>query len=278
MVRVKVKADYIYPYGRGFIFYTDKEWKHGIVEINEKYITVYGTSETVRIPLLYIVSVDRKVTLPPLREGRAFFLVEHYCYKIKDKLYLLISGYEENVRLLKKALLCNLTNNVTILYRTEKDWKKGYMAVENNNIVFKPEGLEIKPHTIVKVERRAVTFGLNKVGTIYIEYKTNDEVREIYLLINPAKRDFFWKLINLVIDEHLNKYVISQLTGEERMILYMVKAGASVQEILDKLHITPNEFRKMMDKLEDLGLIKRIIILQLTDRGRKVVDFIPESS
>ena len=274
---LKFKVDFIYPYGRQFLFYTDKNWELGICTLDEKAIKIIGKEEIV-IPVQAIVSIDKRVNLPPISEGRAVILIEFIDIRKKENIYVLISGAEKDIRMFKKNLLILLTKDIGIVYFTKGQWERGFMIPEGDGIVFSGRTKKvIKAESIIKYERRRRSMGFNTVSTIYIQYREGEEKNDLEIITPPLKRDFFWQLLNLIMEEHLLSSVVSKLTRTEKMVLMLINQGATVNEILMKHHLTPTEFKEISDKLEDMGLISKIIILRTTDRGKYVVGHITEN-
>ncbi len=272
---VDCEVEFIHPYGRGFIVYTDKEWKKGKIYLTQREIIIIGDREY-KIPIIAILSVDKRITLPSIKEGRSTLLIEYVDIITKEKLYTLFSGYGSCIRRFKKTLLILLTSNILISYKIGENWGKGFMRVTGSDIVFTPVNYTIHVQEIANIERRSMSTGFSNVGVIYIKEKRDDKITEIYLVTPPLKRDFFWQLLNLLVEEFVYSQVLSKLTEIERLVLLLVSQGASVNEILQKHHLTPDDFKRITDKLQDMGLIKKIILVKITDRGKKIVENITE--
>ncbi len=269
-------VEFIHPYGRNFLFYTDKPWERGVCMINGKNIRIMG-EKSVIIPLVSVMSIDKRITLPPVREGRATLLIEYINIIKKEKVYTLLSGDEGDIREIKKRILVSLIKNLGVMYLTGGNWERGVIDTDGKSIIFNGKTrINIPIESVIKFDRLRRKMGFNTVSTIYIQYGAGDLKKDIEVLIPPLKRDFFWQLINLMMEEYIMGNVISRLTRAERMILMLVHQGANVNEILAKHHFQPNEFKEIVDKLDSLGLINKIIILRITERGRKVVEHITE--
>ncbi len=272
---VDCNVEYIHPYGRGFIVYTDKEWKSGRIYLTQRDIIIMGEKEY-RIPIISIFSVDKRITLPQIKEGRSTLLIEYIDIISREKIYTLFSGYGNCIRMFKKHLLILLTSNVQISYKIGENWAKGYIKVSGSDVVFTPINYTVHVQDILKIERRTISTGFSNVGVIYLKEKRDNETEEIYIVTPPLKRDFFWQLLNILVEEYFYSQVLSKLSRIERLVLLLVNQGAGVNEILQKHQLTPDEFKKITDKLQELGLIKKIILLKITDRGKKLVENITE--
>ena len=272
---VECDVEYIYPYGRGFIVYTDKPWLQGKIYLTRKDIIIVGEKEY-KIPLISIISVDKRITLPTIKEGRSTLLIEFLDIISREKIYALFSGYGNCIRLFKKSLLILLTSTISISYKIEDEWNRGFLRVNNSELIFTPTNYTLNVENILKVERRTISTGFSNVGVIYIKEKKEDEIKEIYVITPPLKRDFFWQLFNLMVEEYMYSQIISKLSKTERLVLLLINQGASVGEILRKHQLSPDEFKKITDKLQEMGLINKIILLKITDKGKKVVENVTE--
>ncbi len=272
---VKCDVEYIHPYGRGFIVYTDKPWLQGKIYLTQKEIIIVGEKEH-KIPLISIISVDKRITLPAIKEGRPTLLIEFLDIISREKIYTLFSGYGNCIRNFKKSLLTLLISSIPINYKIGDDWSKGFLRVGKSELTFIPTNYTINVENILKLERRTISTGFSNVGVIYIKEKKEDEIKDIYVITPPLKRDFFWQLFNLIVEEYMYSQIISKLNKTERLVLLLVNQGASIDEILQKHQLSQEEFEGIVEKLQDMGLIKKIIILKITDKGKKVVENITE--
>ncbi len=272
---IECDVQYIHPYGRGFIVYTDKPWLQGKIYLTSKDIIIVGEKEY-KIPLISIISVDKRITLPTIKEGRSALLIEFLDIMSREKIYALFSGSGNCIRIFKKTLLILLISSVPISYKIEGEWNRGFLKVDELELVFTPTNYTIGVKNILKLERRTISTGFSNIGVIYIKEKRDYEIKEIYIVTPPLKRDFFWQLLNLMVEDYMYSQIISRLSKTERLILLLINQGATVDEILRKHQLSPDEFKKMTDKLQEMGLINKIILLKITDKGKKVVENITE--
>jgi len=272
---VECEVEYIHPYGRGFIVYTDKPWSKGKIYLTQKEIIIIGEKEY-KIPLISIISVDKRITLPAIKEGRSTLLIEFLDIISREKIYTLFSGYGSCIKNFKKALLTLLISTIPISYKVGEEWSRGFLRVGGSEIIFTPINYTLNVENILKLERRTISTGFSNVGVIYIKERKEEEIKEIYVVTPPLKRDFFWQLFNLMVEEYMYSKIISKLSKTERLVLLLVNQGASIEEILKKHQLTPDEFKKITDKLQEMGLINKIILLKITDKGKKVVENLTE--
>jgi hypothetical protein len=272
---VECEVEYIHPYGRGFIVYTDKPWQPGKIYLTQKEIVIIGDREH-KIPIISILSVDKHITLPALREGRSTLLIEYLDIITREKVYTLFSGNGSCIRHFKKALLSIITSSISISYKMDDLWNKGFLRVEDSEVIFTPAGYNLHVSNILKLERRTISTGFSNVGVIYIRERKENGTNEIYIITPPLKRDFFWQLLNLMVEEYIYSQVISKLTETERLVLLLVNQGARVDEIMQKHQLSQEELDRIVEKLQGMGLINKIIILKITEKGKKVVENITE--
>ncbi len=272
---IDCNIEYIHPYGRGFIVYTDKPWLQGKIYLTQRNIIISGDKEY-KIPLISILSIDKHITLPEIKEGRSTLLIEYIDIISREKVYSLFSGMGSCIRRFKKELLILLTSSIPVTYKIGGNWTKGYLKIKGAELLFVPLDYAVNVSDIMKVERRTMSSGFANVGIIYIKEHSEDKINEIYLVTPPLKRDFFWQLINLLIEEYIYSQIISKLTETERLVLLLINQGASVDEILMKHQLSPDEFKSITDKLQNMGLIKKMILLKITDKGKKIVENITE--
>ncbi|OYT59777.1 hypothetical protein B6U71_02195 [Euryarchaeota archaeon ex4484_178] len=272
---INCDVEYIHPYGRRFILYTDKEWSKGRIHLTTKDVILEGT-QTYRFPLVSIVSVDKKIALPTIKEGRSTLLLEYVDIVQKERIFTLFSGYGACIRSFKKHLLSLLTSNVYITYKIQDKWERGFMRAQDSDIIFVPSNYKFHISKLLKFERRSMSTGFSNVGVIVLKVEEGEDTREIWVVTPPLKRDFFWQLLGIMNEEYIYSQLLSKLTRTERLILLLVNEGATVEEILQKHQITPEEFKDITDKLEELGLIKKIIILRITDKGKGILEHITE--
>ncbi len=275
MALIECEVEYIHPYGRKFILYTDKEWGRGRISLTSKEIVLQGT-DVYRFPLISIVSIDKKIALPAVKEGRSTLLIEYVNLSLKERIFTLFSGYGACIRSFKKTLLSILTSNVNITYKIEDKWLKGFMRVQGLDIIFHPINYRFHISKLLKFERRSMSTGFSNVGVIVLKVEEGEEIKEILVVTPPLKRDFFWQLLTIMNEEYIYSQLLSQLTRTERLVLLLINQGATVNEILQKHQLTPQEFKEITDKLEELGLIRKIIILKITDKGKGIVEHITE--
>jgi len=275
MALINCDVEYIHPYGRRFILYTDKEWSKGKIHLTPREIVLEGT-QTYRFPLMSIVSIDKKIALPAIKEGRSTLLLEYVDIIQKERIFTLFSGYGACIRSFKKHLLSLLTTNVPITYRIGENWIKGFMRIQGSEIIFSPSNYKFHISKLLKFERRSMSTGFSNIGVIVLKIEEGDNIKEIWIVTPPLKRDFFWQLLSIMNEEYVYSQLLSKLTRTERLILLLINEGATVDEILQKHQLTPQEFKEITDKLEDLGLIKKIIILKITDKGKGIVEHITE--
>ncbi|MCD6370640.1 MAG: hypothetical protein J7L63_04005, partial [Thermoplasmata archaeon] len=74
---------------------------------------------------------------------------------------------------------------------------------------------------------------------------------------------------------YINTQILMKLTNREKLILQMLDEGWSYQQIQAKLEIPEKDMEEILKKLENFGIVKKIIIVKLTDRGKTVLQFIP---
>ncbi len=275
MALIECDVEYIHPYGRRFILYTDKEWSLGKISLTPKEIVLEG-KEIYRFPLLSIVSIDKKIALPVIKEGRSTLLLEYVDIRSKERIFTLFSGYGACIRAFKKSLLALLTSNVAITYKMGERWYRGFLRVQGSEVTLIPSNYRFHISKLLKFERRTMSTGFSNVGVIVLKIEEGEDVNEIWIVTPPLKRDFFWQLLSIMNEEYIYSQLLSKLTRIERLVLLLINQGATVNEILQKHQLTPKEFKEITDKLEELGLIKKIILLKITDKGKGIVEHITE--
>jgi len=275
MALIECDVEYIHPYGRRFILYTDKEWSMGKISLTTREIVLEG-KDIYKFPLLSIVSIDKKIALPVIKEGRSTLLLEYVDIRSKERIFTLFSGYGACIRAFKKNLLALLTSNVAITYKMGDKWHKGFLRVQGSDIVLVPTNYRFHISKLLKFERRSMSTGFSNVGVIVLKVEEGDNLNEIWVVTPPLKRDFFWQLLTIMNEEYIYSQLLSKLTRIERLVLLLINQGATVNEILQKHQLTPQEFKDITDKLEELGLIKKIILLKITDKGKGIVEHITE--
>ncbi len=270
------EVDYIHPYGKGFMIYTDKEWSRGILKLKENTLEVFD-GEYIKIPLNFVLSVDKSIMLPAIREGRALLLVEYLDVKSRGNVYLLVSAQENFIRKVRFELLRRMVSRVRIMYRANDKWHPGFVVVEADSISFSGPGkVSVPVAKILRVERKKLDYGLRKIGVISVEYQDGGENKSIAIFVNPMKRMFFWQLFNQVLDDYINSQILRDMSNLERMVLHLVGKEWSYEDIMAKLELTTEEMNSIVDKLERYGVIKKIVILKITDKGSKVLRNISE--
>jgi len=274
MKSISCIGEYIHPYGKGFIFYTDKKWEEGKIDLINNTVIIRGT-QNVSIPLVAILSVDKRILLPAVREGRATILIEYLDIRSRERIYTLFSGEGPCIRELKKNLLLEIVKGIRISIKRGEVWNKGYLHVDGYMIKFEPIGYSFHISSLVNMSRRSMEIGFHKVSVINLKVERGGEKEEINILTPPLKRDFFWQLLNLLLDEYVNREIIMRLTNREKLILQMLEQGWSYENIQAKLEIPQKEMEEIIKKLENMGIIKKIVIVKLTERGKTVMQFIP---
>ncbi len=265
-------VDFIHPYGRGFMIYTDKEWEHGKVKLESDFITIFNGSY-VKIPFDFIISIDKSITLPAIREGRALLLIEYMDVKRRENVYLLLSSAESFMRKLRLGILERITSKTRIMFNFEGKWYSGRMVVGDSCVSFISSiTLRIEIPWIVGVSRKKMEYGFKKIGVIYIEYDDGHLKRNVMVFVNPVKRMFFWKLMNQLVEDYINTSIMSNIKNVEKMILHLISKGWSYGDIMAKLELTKDEMERIVNNLEKYGVIRKIVVLKLTDRGKKVLD------
>ncbi len=271
----KCSGEYIHPYGRGFIFYTDKPWVEGEIDLDDKKIQICGI-ETIYIPLISVLSVDKKIALPALKEGRSSLLIEYLNIRTKERIYTLFSGEGPCIREFKIALLKRLVSNVLISYKIEDRWGKGYLRVENDFIKIIPGNYAVHLSKIDDISRRTMEIGFNRVALIRIDIGDKENQKSVYILAPPLKRDFFWQLLKISMEDYINREILMKLSNREKLILQMLYQGWTYEQIQARLEIPENEMSNILRKLESMGIIKKVIIVNLTQRGKSVMDYLPQ--
>ncbi len=270
------EVEYIHPYGRGFLIYSDKQWQRGILKLRDEEIEITGIEQLI-IPVKFVTSIDKSITLPVLREGRALILVEYINIQRRETIYLLISAEERFIKKLRLAILICITSKIKITYSVKESWISGLIGVEDFNIVLRgPKPIKIAVKDIIDVKRTTMKFGLNKVGIIVITYLDSGEKNQLNIFVQPIKRIFFWQLIQQVVDDYLNTEVVNKLTNLEKNILHLINKEWRYDDIMRKLEIDSGAMEKIIEKLVRLGLIRKIIVLQVTERGKKMLNYFTE--
>ncbi len=270
------EVDYIHPYGKGFMIYTDKEWSKGKVKLEGNTLILFD-GEYLRIPVDYILSIDKSITLPAIREGRALLLVEYMSIKRRENIYLLLSAEERFIRRLRLEILKAITSKTRIMFRVDEKWYSGTMSVAVNSIAFSSlKSFTINIEDISNIERTKIEYGFKKIGVISIDFQQGKENKNIKVFVNPLKRMFFWQLITQVIDDYINTEIMANLSNLDRMIIHLLSKEWSYEDIMRKLELSEDEMASIVEKLAKYGIIRKIIILKLTDRGKKVITHISE--
>ncbi|NPA74738.1 MAG: MarR family transcriptional regulator [Euryarchaeota archaeon] len=268
--------EYIHPYGRGFLIYTDKEWTPGSLALSEDVLQIVG-EEIITIPLKFVVSIDKSINLPVRREGRAFLLIEYANIKRRETVYLLISSEERFIRRVRFEILKRITVKTKVMYSSGESWVPGYMFVEDYTLIFKgPRVVKIGVEEILDVARTNVKYGLNKVGVILITYQKEGEKKKLGLFVQPIKRVFFWQLIQQMVDDYLNSKVVNDLSNLEKQVVHLVTMEWKYEDIMRKLELTSEDMEKILEKLVRYGLVQKIVILKVTERGKKVMSYLSE--
>jgi len=274
MILTSCFGEYIHPYGKGFIFYTDKKWVEGKADLFSDKIVISG-KERIIIPFLAILSLDKKIALPVVKEGRSTLLIEYIDIKSRERIYTLFSSEGSCVREFKKKLLQEIVKRISISVKKGDRWERTYLQVEDYVIKFVPSGQSFHISSIIEMYRRSIEIGFNKVSAITLKIDKGEESEEILIITPPLKRDFFWQLLNLLMEEYINTQILMKLTNREKLFLQMLDEGWSYQQIQAKLEIPEKEMEELLKKLEHFGIVKKIIIVKLTDRGKTVLQFIP---
>ncbi len=277
MNKITGRVEYIHPYGRGFLIYTDKAWKHGALTLENNKIILNGENETITIPLKFVVSIDKSISLPILREGRAFLLIEYVNIKRRETVYLLVSSDERFIKKMRFEILKGIVESMKIMYNMGEVWIPGQATAENGALILKGQKpFKIPISDIQDVERTSVKHGLSKVGVIVIYYNRNEEKKILSIYVDPMKRVFFWQLIQQMVEDYINNQVVNSLSSMERQILHLILQNWNYMEIMRKLEITEEEMENIVEKLANYGLIEKIIVLKITDRGKKVTTYLAE--
>ncbi len=270
------EVEYIHPYGRGFLIYTDKEWKKGIVKVDENSIEIID-SEKIKITLDYILSIDKSINLPVLREGRAFLLVEYLNIKRRENVYLLISGESNFIRRVRFEILKNITRKQKIMYQIGEKWYPGVLLVEKDTLIISGlKGLKIDVKDIVNIERKKIEYGFRKIGVISVDYMDEEEKKNMAIFVEPIKRMFFWQLLYQVMEDYINNEIIGNLSNLEKMVLHLIHKEWEFNEIKRKLELKDEEINEIVDKFVRHGIVRKIIILKLTDKGKRAITFMGE--
>jgi helix-turn-helix protein len=272
----KCKVEYIHPYGRGFLIYTDKPWEEGTMSLQEGTLVLDGR-ERIGIPLRFIVSIDKSINLPVRKEGRAFLLIEHVDIKRRETIYTLISAEEKCIRKTRFEILSQIVSSMNITYSPGDRWLPGRMLINNGFIEFRgAQPVKVPVSDITNVERTTIKHGLNKVGVIMIHYTVKNENRVVGLFVQPMKRSFFWQLLQQIVDDYLNTQVINDLSNLERQVLHLILKEWNYKDIMRKLEISGDEMEKITEKLMKYRLINKIVILKATNRGKKIMSYLSE--
>jgi len=270
------EVDYIHPYGKGFMIYTDKEWSRGKIKLEGNTLILFD-GDYLRIPIDYILSIDKSITLPVIREGRALLLVEYMSIKRRENIYLLLSAEERFIRRLRLEILKAITSKTRIMFRVDEKWYPGTISVAVNSIVFSSlKSFTINIDAISNIERTKIEYGFKKIGVISIDFQQGKENKNIKVFVNPLKRMFFWQLITQVIDDYINTEIMANLSNLDRMIIHLLNKEWSYEDIMHKLELSEDEMASIVEKLAKYGIIRKIVILKLTDRGKKVITNISE--
>ncbi len=268
-------GEYIHPYGKGFIFYTDKKWEPGELSLLEGKVVIEGAQRVI-IPLMGVISVDKRISLPVIKEGRSTLLIEYMDIKSRERVYTLFSSTGPCIREFKKEMLKELIKNISISVKIGDSWLRGFMRVDGYTISFAPASYSFHISRMLDMFRTSLEIGFHRVSAITLKIATEDNKKEeIHLLTPPLKRDFFWQLLNLLMDEYINSEIVMKLTRREMLVLQMLDQGWSYEQIQAKLEIPEREMEDILKKLERLGIVKRIIIVKLTEKGKTVMQFIP---
>lgn len=272
------EIEYIHPYGKGFMIYTDKEWERGIVKLSDGVISVMGSSQ-IKIPISSVLSIDKSITLPARREGRALLLLEYANIYERTNVYLLLTGDENFIRKLRRTILTRIVVKTKIMYRIDGNWYHGVMAVGNSTIIFSGmKELSIDVPSVMEIQRRKITYGIRHIGVISIVYSDGEDKKTVDIFVHPLKRMFFWQLLNQVVDDYINGEIIKNLGNMERMVLYHLDRELSYDEIKSKLKVDEAMMKAIVDKLVQYGIVKRIVILRLTEKGKRVIERISEDT
>jgi len=81
-----------------------------------------------------------------------------------------------------------------------------------------------------------------------------------------------------VVDDYINSEIIKNLGNMERMVLYHLDRELSYDEIKSKLKVDEAMMKAIVDKLVQYGIVKRIVILRLTEKGKRVIERISEDT
>ncbi len=275
MTEIVGEVEYIHPYGRGFLIYTDKEWKKGIVKLEENSLEIID-EEKIRIPLDYVLSIDKSINLPVLKEGRAFLLVEYINIRRRENVYLLVSGESNFIRRLRFHLLKNIVKKQKIMYRIGEKWYPGLMNVENNVVVISGiKGVKINVKDIMNIERKKIEYGFRKIGVISIDY-IEEEKKNLAIFVEPIKRMFFWQILYQVVEDYINTEIIGGMSNLEKMVLHLINKEWEYEDIRRKLELKDEELSEIVEKFVRHGIVRKIIILKLTEKGKKAITFMGE--
>ncbi len=275
MILASCPGEYIHPYGKGFIFYTDKKWVEGEIILEKGMIKISGM-ENVTIPLAAVISIDKRISLPVIKEGRSTLLVEYIDIRSRERVYTLFSSTGPCLREFKKKLLKEIIHGISISVKIGDSWLRGFLREDNYILKFEPSQHSFHISKLVDMSRRTMEIGFHKVSAIRLKVdKSQGNTEEIYILTPPLKRDFFWQLLNLLMEEYINREVIMKLSRQEMLVLQMLDQGWSYEQIQAKLEIPREKMEEILNKLEMMGIIKKIIIVKLTERGKNVMQFIP---
>ena len=163
------------------------------------------------------------------------------------------------------------------MYRANEKWYPGFLVVEADSISFSGPGkVSVPVAKILRVDRKKMDYGLRKIGVISVEYQDGGENKSIAIFVNPVKRMFFWQLLNQVLDDYINSQILRDMSNLERMVLHLVGKEWSYEDIMAKLELTTEEMNSIVEKLERYGVIRKIVILKITDKGSKVLRNISE--
>ena len=269
------EVEYIHPYGRGFMIYTDKPWEKGTIKLSNGLMMISGR-EIIRVPLSRIMSIDKSIKLPNTGGERALLLIEYFDIAEKANVYLLISASESFIRKLRIEVLSAIVSSEKVMYRIGEKWYPGRISYQAGTVIITGEhSIALHPSRILKIERKKIEYGFRKVGVILIKY---DENKELALFIAPLKRMFLWQLLYQVIEDYINKNVVEEMRGVDRLVLNLIADGWKYEDIMAKLEISAEEMERIVNRLAKYNLIKRIIILELTERGKKVIRTLTDES
>ncbi len=275
MTEIVGEVEFIHPYGRGFLIYTDKEWKRGIVKLEESALEIID-EEKIRIPLDYVLSIDKSINLPVLKEGRAFLLVEYINIRKRENVYLLVSGESNFIRRLRFHVLKNIVKKQKIMYRIGEKWYPGIMNVENNVVVISGlKGVKINVKDIMNIERKKIEYGFRKIGVISIDY-IEEEKKNLAIFVEPIKRMFFWQILYQVVEDYINNEIIGGLSNLEKMVLHLINKEWEYEDIKRKLELKDEELGEIVEKFVRHGIVRKIIILKLTEKGKRAITFMGE--